>query len=114
MVLLSTHIVSDVADLCSNLAIINRGTVLLTGEPATLVADIRGHIWRRGVTKTEAETLKATVPIVSTRLQAGRTIVRAYSKSSPGVGFEPVEADLEDVYFCTIAGHLAESVEAAA
>ena len=111
VVILSTHIVSDVADLCSNLAIINRGTVLLTGEPATLVADIRGHIWRRVVTKTEAETLKATVPIVSTRLQAGRTIVRAYSKTSPGAGFEPVEADLEDVYFCTIAGHLAEPVE---
>ncbi len=114
VVILSTHIVSDVADLCSNFAIINRGMVLLTGEPDSLVAGIRDRIWRKGVTKAEAETLKATVPIVSTRLQAGHTIVRAYSKTSPGAGFEPVEADLEDVYFCTIAGHLAEPVKAAA
>jgi ABC-2 type transport system ATP-binding protein len=114
VVILSTHIVSDVADLCSNLAIINRGTVLLTGEPTSLVAGIDGRIWRRGATKSEAETLKATVPIVSTRLQSGHTIVRAYSRASPGAGFEPVEPDLEDVYFCTIAGHLAESVKAAA
>jgi ABC-2 type transport system ATP-binding protein len=114
VVILSTHIVSDVADLCSNFAIINRGTVLLAGEPASLVAGIRDCIWRKGVTKAEAETLKSTVPIVSNRLQSGHTIVRAYSKASPGAGFEPVEADLEDVYFCTIAGHLTEPVKAAA
>ena len=114
VVILSTHIVSDVADLCSNFAIINRGMVLLTGKPASLVAGIRDHIWCKGVTKAEAEALKATVPIVSTRLQSGRHIVRAYGKTTPGAGFEPVEADLEDVYFCTIAGHLAEPVKAAA
>jgi ABC-2 type transport system ATP-binding protein len=114
VVLLSTHIVSDVEDLCSNFAIINRGMVLLTGEPAALVAGIRDRIWRKGVTKAEAEALKAAVPIVSTRLQSGRTIVRAYGRTSPGAGFEPVEADLEDVYFCTIAGHLAAPVKAAA
>jgi ABC-type multidrug transport system ATPase subunit len=114
VVILSTHIVSDVADLCSNFAIINRGRLLLTGEPATLVADMRGRIWRKGVTKAEAEALKSQVSIVSTRLQSGHTIVRAYSEDSPGAGFEPVEADLEDVYFCTIAGYLAEPFKAAA
>jgi len=106
VVILSTHIVSDVADLCSNLAVINQGEVLLTGEPGSLVAGVQGRIWRRAVTKSEAETLKAQIAVVSTRLQAGRTIVRAYSTASPGAGFELVEADLEDVYFCAIAGYL--------
>jgi ABC-type Na+ transport system ATPase subunit NatA len=78
------------------------------------VADIRGK--RSGVAAPSRRRprRRRQPPIVSTRLQAGRTIVRAYSKSSPGAGFEPVEADLEDVYFCTIAGHLAEPVKAAA
>jgi len=111
VVILSTHIVSDVADLCSNLAIINRGRVLLTGEPAALVAGVRDRIWRKVVSKGEAEALKAQVPIVSTRLQSGRTVVRVHGEGSPGAGFEPVEADLEDVYFCTIAGHLAAPCE---
>jgi ABC-2 type transport system ATP-binding protein len=106
VVILSTHIVSDVADLCSNLAIIDHGKVLLTGEPDRLVAAVQGRIWRRAATKSEAEALKAQVSVVSTRLQAGRTIVRAYSNASPGAGFELVEADLEDVYFCAIAGYL--------
>jgi ABC-2 type transport system ATP-binding protein len=107
VVILSTHIVSDVADLCSNLAVINHGKVLLTGEPGRLVADVQGRIWRRAVTKSEADALKAQISVVSTRLQAGRTIVRAYSIAPPGAGFEVVEADLEDVYFCAIAGYLA-------
>jgi ABC-2 type transport system ATP-binding protein len=114
VVILSTHIVSDVADLCGNLAVIDGGRVLLTGEPGALVSGLANRIWRRVVTKTEAETLRAQVPIVSTRLQAGRTVVRAFGDGQPATGFERVEADLEDVYFCTIAGHLAAPVVAAA
>ncbi len=106
VVILSTHIVSDVADLCANLAVINRGTLLLTGEPGALVAGIHAHIWRKVVTKHEADALKTQVQLVSTRLQGGRTVVRAYGVAVPAAGFEPVEADLEDVYFCTIAGYL--------
>jgi ABC-type multidrug transport system ATPase subunit len=107
VVILSTHIVNDVADLCSRFAVIDGGRVLLTGEPGPLVAGLAHRIWRRIVTKAEAEALKTQVPIVSTRLQAGRTVVRAYGDGPPGPGFEPVAPDLEDVYFCTIAGHLA-------
>jgi ABC-type multidrug transport system ATPase subunit len=114
VVILSTHIVNDVADLCSNLAIINRGCVLLTGEPATLVSGLAERIWRRVATKAEAEALKAQVHLVSTRLQAGRTVVRAFSDVQPAPGFERVDADLEDVYFCTIAGHVAAPVSQAA
>jgi ABC-type multidrug transport system ATPase subunit len=106
VVILSTHIVSDVADLCGSFAIINGGRVLLTGEPASLVAKLENRIWRKVVDKAETDALKARVPVVSTRLQAGRTMVRAFGEAAPAAGFEPVEADLEDVYFCTIAGYL--------
>jgi ABC-2 type transport system ATP-binding protein len=106
VVILSTHIVSDVADLCSSLAVIDHGKVLLTGEPGRLVASVQGRIWRRAATKGEAEALKTEISVVSTRLQAGRTIVRAYGNAPPGIGFDLVEADLEDVYFCAIAGYL--------
>jgi len=114
VVILSTHIVSDVADLCANFAVINKGRVLLTGDPGVLVAEVAGRIWRKVVTKSEAEALKAQGGVVSTRLMAGRTVVRAYGASAPTAGFEPVEADLEDVYFCTIAGYLAAPVAQAA
>ena len=107
VVILSTHIVSDVADLCGSFAIINGGRVLLTGEPSSLVAQLERRIWRKVVDKAETDALKASIPVVSTRLQAGRTMVRAFGEAAPAPGFEPVEPDLEDVYFCTIAGHLA-------
>ncbi len=114
VVILSTHIVSDVADLCANLAVINRGTLLLTGEPGALVAGIHDRIWRKVVTKAEAEALKTQVQLVSTRLQGGRTVVRAHGIGMPAAGFDPVEADLEDVYFCTIAGYLGAPLAQAA
>ena len=114
VVILSTHIVSDVADLCGSFAIINGGRVLLCGEPDALVAGLQHRIWRKVVAKSEAEALKGSLSIVSTRLQAGRTVVRVFGDSAPAPGFEPVEADLEDVYFCTIAGYLAAPVAEAA
>jgi len=110
VVILSTHIVSDVADLCANFAVINKGRVLLAGDPGVLVAEVTGRIWRKVVAKAEAEALKAQVSVVSTRLMAGRTVVRAYGAHAPAAGFESVEADLEDVYFCTIGGYLAAPV----
>lgn len=114
VVILSTHIVSDVEDLCSHLAVINKGRLLVSGEPAALVANVQHKIWRKVVSKAEAAALKGQVPVVSTRLQAGRTVIRAYGDDVPAPGFEAAEADLEDVYFCTIAGHLAAPLAAAA
>jgi len=107
IVILSTHIVSDVADLCGELAVIDGGRVLLEGTPDALIEGLRGRIWRKVVDKGEIDRLKDRVSLVSTRLQAGRTVVRAYADGEPGEpGFEPVPADLEDVYFCGIAGHV--------
>jgi ABC-type multidrug transport system ATPase subunit len=114
VVILSTHIVSDVSDLCSSLAVIDHGRVLLTGDPTALVADIQGRIWSKVTTRADAEALKDRVALVSTRLQAGHTVVRCYGTEPPGPGFEPVSSDLEDVYFCTIAGHLARADRLAA
>jgi ABC-2 type transport system ATP-binding protein len=114
VVILSTHIVSDVADLCARFAVIDKGRLLRAGEPAGEIAALRSRIWRKVVDKAEAEALRREVPVVSTRLAAGRTVVRAYGAGAPGSGFEPAEPDLEDVYFCTIAGYLGAAAPAQA
>jgi len=113
VVILSTHIVSDVEDLCAQFAVINKGQLLLTGRPADYVASLVGRMWSRAVDKPDIDTIKDQARVVSTRLAAGRTVVRAYGETSPGAGFEPVPPDLEDVYFCTIAGYLAPTAVAA-
>ena len=105
IVILSTHIVDDVSDLCPNFAVISKGKVLLAGEPAGQVARLRGKIWRKVVSRDEVEGVQASMPVISTRLQSGSTVVRAYSEAALA-GFDTVEADLEDVYFSAVAGHL--------
>ena len=103
-VLLSTHIVSDVSDLCANMAIINKGHVLLCGEPQKLIDEIDGKIWERFVTKAELAYFQREHDVISTRLLTGRTLIHVYSERDPGDGFFPANGDLEDVYFATIAG----------
>jgi ABC-type multidrug transport system ATPase subunit len=109
VVMLSTHIVSDVEDLCAQFAVINKGEVLLTGRPSDYVASLAGRIWSRALDKSQTDTLKQQAKVVSTRLAGGRTVVRAFGEASPGPGFEAVPPDLEDVYFCTIAGYVKTS-----
>jgi ABC-type multidrug transport system ATPase subunit len=104
-VILSTHIVEDVEELCSKLAIIDRGEILLAGAPAHVIEDIRGRIWRRSVTREELPALESEHSVISTKLLAGQTIAHVYAEESPGSGFEPVEPDLKDVYFAVMAGH---------
>jgi ABC-type multidrug transport system ATPase subunit len=113
VVMLSTHIVSDVEDLCAQFAVIDKGEVLLCGRPDDYVASLAGRMWSRAVDKSEAERVKQEAQVVSTRLAAGRTVVRAFGEAPPGPGFEAVAPDLEDVYFCTIAGYLAPRAVAA-
>ena len=104
VVILSTHIVEDVSELCSRMAIIDRGQILLEAEPLAAVAALRGRIWRRVVERAELPELERAHAVISTKLLAGRTVVRASGDARPGAGFEPVEPDLEDVYFSTLAG----------
>ena len=105
VVMLSTHIVEDVEELCSNLAIIDRGEILLSAEPSRAIAQLRGRIWRRAVNRDELPSLERELSVVSTKLMAGRTIAHVYADASPGVGFDAVEPDLKDVYFSVMAGH---------
>jgi ABC-type multidrug transport system ATPase subunit len=104
-VILSTHIVEDVEELCSNLAIIDRGEILLAGAPARVIAELRGRIWRRSVTREELPALEQEHSVISTKLLAGQTIAHVYAEASPGSSFEPVEPDLKDVYFAVMSGH---------
>ena len=106
VVLLSTHIVEDVSELCTRMAIIDQGEILLEAEPLRAVDDLRGRIWRRIISKDDLPKLGQEHAVISTRLLAGRTVVRVYGDSAPGSDFEPAEPYLEDVYFSTMAGHM--------
>ncbi len=104
IVILSTHIVSDVSDLCRSMAIINGGRVLVQGDPLALVAAIAGKVWNKSIARAEVADLAARERVISMRLFAGRTLVHVYSEERPEPGFEPVTPDLEDLYFATIKG----------
>lgn len=99
VVILSTHIVDDVRELCHRMAIISSGQVILAGDPADVIAEMRGRVWRRAVRRADLSTFAETHDVISTRLVAGTPVVHVYSDSSPGPDFVPVEAGLEDVYF---------------
>ena len=98
IVILSTHIVEDVRELCRRMAIINAGEVVLQGDPSEVLDDVRGHIWRKRIRKSELAALQAAMQVISVRLVAGDPIVHVYSETAPGDGFTSVEPTLEDVY----------------
>ncbi len=98
VVLLSTHIVSDVADLCQNMAILAQGRVVLTGHPLRVIEALQGRIWKKFVTGEELEALSQQAEVIAVRRVAGQRLAHVYAESQPP-GFEPAEADLEDVYF---------------
>lgn len=106
VVLLSTHIVEDVSELCTRMAIIDKGEILLEADPVEAVRNLRGRIWRRVISKDELARLERAHAVISTKLFAGRTVAHVYCETSPGPGFEPAEPNLEDVYFSTMAGHV--------
>lgn len=106
IVILSTHIVSDVADLCANMAVINKGCLLLTGEPLKLIDEIQGKIWARFVDKADLAEFQKRHCVISTRLLAGRTLIHVHGETDPGDGLRSAIGDLEDVYFAAIAGRV--------
>jgi ABC-type multidrug transport system ATPase subunit len=105
VVILSTHIVEDVSELCSRMAIINKGEILLEAEPLASIAALKGKVWQRVVAKVDLPDIERQHRVICTKLLAGRTLVHVYAESSPGEEFQPVEPDLEDVYFSVMAGH---------
>ncbi|WP_426747710.1 ABC transporter ATP-binding protein [Myxococcus faecalis] len=107
VVLLSTHIVEDVRQLCPRMAILSEGRVLCEGAPEALVASLEGRVWRKTVEKAAVERYRADFPVLSTQLRAGRTRVHVLADARPEEGFEPVAPDLEDVYFSTLSARRA-------
>jgi ABC-type multidrug transport system ATPase subunit len=105
VVILSTHIVEDVSELCTRMAIIRKGQILLEAEPMVAVNELQGKIWRRMIDKTALKEIEQKHAVISTKLLTGRTVIHIYSEHDPGNDFDGVEADLEDVYFSTMAGH---------
>jgi ABC-2 type transport system ATP-binding protein len=104
VVLLSTHIVEDVSELCTRMAIINQGEILLEAEPLRAIDELDGRIWRRVLATDALAELEREHDVISTKLYSGRTVAHVYSDARPGSDFEPVKPDLEDVYFSTMAG----------
>src|SRR5690606_28014192 len=103
VVILSTHIVEDVSDLCPAMAIICEGRIVRQGAPGALVAGLAGRVWKKSLAKGELEAVRASHEVISTRLFAGRTVVHVIAEADPGDGFEPVEGGLADVYFSTLS-----------
>ncbi len=105
-VILSTHIVDDVRELCSRMAIVAAGEVLLEGSPADALAELEGHIWSRIVTTDdEMRALESEFQVLSTHLAGGQHEIRVFAPSSPGAGFQAVPSELQDVYFLQLARH---------
>ncbi len=103
VVILSTHIVEDVADLCPRMAVLAAGRIQLEGAPLDLIERARGSVWAKTIRRDELEAMKAAHEVISTRLFAGRTIIHILADHDPGAGFAPVAGGLEDVYFATLA-----------
>ncbi|HRG15871.1 MAG TPA: ABC transporter ATP-binding protein [Pseudomonadota bacterium] len=107
VVILSTHIVEDVTDLCPRMAIINKGQVLLTGEPLEAIRSLEGRVWKKVVDKIELPDVQNRLTVLSTRLVGGRPVVHVLADAQPEAGFEPIAAGLEDVYFGQLSRHRA-------
>jgi len=112
VVILSTHIVADVAELCSRMAIISEGQLRLTGDPRTVMDSLQGKIWCKAIDKGELNVHRRDFTVISSRWFGGRLIIHVLSDTPLDRGFAPVEADLEDVYFATLKQRPAASAAA--
>ena len=102
VVILSTHIVEDVSDLCSRMAVISEGRVLLAGEPQRTIDELRGKVWRKVVAREQLAEYERDHLVIATRLAAGRTVIHVLADARPELDFDPVPPGLEDVYFSTL------------
>ncbi len=113
VVVLSTHLVDDVQELCPHLAVLAKGRVVTQGEPDALVASLVGRVFRKSVERSAVSSLRGPFTVLSTRLHAGRAQVRVLADVPPGHGFEPAPPELEDVYFAALGSTRAPVAEAA-
>ena len=104
IVILSTHIVEDVSELCSRMAIINQGQILVETEPVQAIRSLQGRVWKKVLERAELSEYERQHRVISTKLFAGRLLIHVYANERPDATFNPVDLDLEDVYFTTMAG----------
>ena len=104
VVILSTHIVEDVADLCARMAIISGGRIVLEGTPDALTSSLKGRIWRKTIAKEALAEFQSRLAVISNRLKGGQTVIHVIADTQPEAGFEAVEGGLEDLYFATLDG----------
>lgn len=102
IVILSTHIVDDVKNLCKKMVVMNKGTILLEGTPAQALRTVEGKIWRKSIDKGEINQYRSSLQVISSHMAEGRLLIHIYADTAPDSSFEPVKAGLEDVYFSTI------------
>jgi ABC-type multidrug transport system ATPase subunit len=114
VVILSTHIVEDVTDLCPRMAMICRGEVLMSGEPREAIGAMRERVWSKMVSKALLPDYQSRFTVLSTRLIGGQPLIHVYSESRPEEGFVAVDPDLEDVYFQRLRQHGAAPASVAA
>jgi ABC-2 type transport system ATP-binding protein len=113
VVILSTHIVEDVADLCPRMAVLAGGKIQLEGAPLELMKQMSGRVWKKAIAKEALPEHRARYEVISTRLFAGQTVIHVLADAQPGEGFEPASGGLEDVYFSTLAASRRPAAQAA-
>ena len=102
IVILSTHLVDDVFELCSQMAIMNQGQILIQGNPTTLTSSLDGKIWSKKIKKSELSEYQRQLQVISSKLIAGETLIHVQSEHLPEAGFELIQPSLEDFYFSTL------------
>jgi ABC-type multidrug transport system ATPase subunit len=115
IIILSTHIIEDVRDLCTDMGVMGDGELIIRGAPEDLVAEIEGKVWTKSIDNDdEVDAMKATMPVLSTRRLRGATVVSLLSDSSPGEGWNPRDTLLEDAYFAHLNGLMGGGIRRAA
>ncbi len=102
IIILSTHIVDDVTELCSNMAIMNQGSMVYKGTPQAVINELNGKVWQKIIKRNEVSEYKTNYTVISDKMVAGKPLIHVLADNNPGNGFESVQPDLEDVFFSKI------------
>ncbi|MCB0402344.1 MAG: ABC transporter ATP-binding protein [Flavobacteriales bacterium] len=102
IIILSTHIVDDVRELCSNMAIMNLGKIVYQGSPIAVMDELKGKVWQKSIERNQIEEYKNNFKVISDKMVAGKPIIHVYKETNPGDGFAAVDPNLEDVFFTKV------------
>ncbi len=102
IIILSTHIVDDVTELCPNMAIMNQGNMVYKGTPQAVISELNGKVWQKIIERNEVAEYKKNYTVISDKMVAGKPLIHVLNDTNPGAGFESVAPGLEDVFFSKI------------